>query len=119
MSLPLVSASINKVYNSERRNDKRLIKMKAIVNKTDWPQFLKVNDVMERVSLNKYLLKPWKKGEIVKVVPYDEQKSSCSTPTEVFRKRYVNVIRKDEEGQWTLRYNWSWDIFEPLNSHKS
>ena len=26
MSLPLVSASINKVYNSERRNDKRLIK---------------------------------------------------------------------------------------------
>ena len=119
MSLPLVSASINKVYNSERRNDKRLIKMKAIVNKTDWPKFLKVNDVMERVSLNKYLLKPWKKGEIVKVVPYDEQKSSSSTPTEVFRKRYVNVIRKDEEGQWTLRYNWSWDIFEPLNSHKS
>ena len=119
MSFPLVSASINKVYNSERRNDKRLIKMKAIVNKTDWPKFLKVNDVMERVSLNKYLLKPWKKGEIVKVVPYNEQKSCCSTPTEVFRKRYVNVIRKDEEGQWTLRYNWSWDIFEPLNSHKS
>ena len=80
--------------------------MKAIVNKTDWPKFLKVNGAMERVSWNKYLLKPWKKGEIVKVVPYNEQKSGCSTPTEVFRKRYVNVIRKDEEGQWTLRYNW-------------
>ena len=50
--------------------------MKAIVNKTDWPKFLKVNDVMERVSWNKYLLKPWKKGEIVKVVPYNEQKTA-------------------------------------------
>lgn len=93
--------------------------MKAIVNKTDWPKFLKVNNSTEHISWNKHLLKPWKKGEIVKVVPYDEQKSSCSIPMEVFRKRYVNVIRKDEEGQWTLRYNWSWDIFEPLNSHKS
>ena len=119
MSLPLVSASINKVYNSERRNDKRLIKMKAIVNKTDWPKFLRVNNSTDHISWNKHLLKPWKKGEIVRVVPYDEQKSSCSIPMEVFRKRYVNVIRTEEEGQWTLRYNWSWDIFEPLNSHKS
>ena len=108
-------------YNSEEERERVNVSMKAIVNKSNWPKFLRVNDTIERrrIDWNKYLLKPWKEGEIVKVVPYDEQKSSCSTPLEIFRKRYVSVIRKDEEGNWTLRYNWDWEIFDLLNNHKS
>lgn len=90
--------------------------MEAIVSKQSWPKFLRVNGVMERVNLNNYLLKPWVKGEIVKVLPYEEQKSGeFSTPTDAeFRKRYVSVMRKDGDGKWALKYTWNWDIFEAL-----
>lgn len=88
--------------------------MEAILNKEKWPKFLRVNGEMERVNFNKYLLKPWVKGEIVKVVPYDEQKSGVGKVDEKFRKRYVNVLRKDEDGKFTLHYNWGWNIFETL-----
>ena len=89
--------------------------MKAITDRKSWPKFLKVRGaVVKEMNYNKYLLKPWEAGELVKVVPYEEQKSSVNTPAEEFRKRYVNVIRKDSEGKWTLHYNWVWDLFEPL-----
>ena len=88
--------------------------MEAILNKEKWPKFLRVNGEMERVNFNKYLLKPWVKGEIVKVTPWEEQKSSCGEVDVKFRKRYVNVLRKDKDGKFTLHYNWDWKIFEPL-----
>ena len=88
--------------------------MEAILNKEKWPKFLRVNGEMERVNFNKYLLKPWVKGEIVKVTPWEEQKSSCGEVDAKFRKRYVNVLRKDKDGKFTLPYNWDWKIFEPL-----
>lgn len=65
---------------------------------------------------NKYLLKPWKKGEIVKVVPWDEQKSSVGETNFDYRKRYVSVIRKDDNGAWTLKYTWTWGIFDPMTN---
>ena len=88
--------------------------MKPITDKTKWPKFLRVNSEMERVNYNKYLLKPWVTGEIVKVIPYDEQRSKVGQTDAKFRSTYVNVIRKDENGEWTLHYNWMWSIFEPL-----
>lgn len=88
--------------------------MEAIVSKQSWPKFLRVNGVMERVNLNNYLLKPWVKGEIVRVLPYEEQRSGVGDPDAKFRKRYVSVMRKDGDGKWALKYTWNWDIFEPL-----
>lgn len=89
--------------------------MEAIMSKQSWPKFLRVNGTMERVNFNKYLLKPWVKGEIVKVLPFDDQKNTVGdAPDEKFRKRYVSVVRKDENGKWCLKYTWNWDIFETL-----
>lgn len=94
--------------------------MKAITNERDLPKFLIVNDVPEKQSYNKYLLKPWAKGELVKVAPIEEQVSSpfAGTPTEQFRKRYVKVIRKDDNGKWTLVYTADWKYFELLKNKK-
>lgn len=88
--------------------------MEAIVSKQSWPKFLRVNGVMERVNLNNYLLKPWVKGEIVKVLPYEEQKSGVGDTDMRFRKRYVSVMRKDGDGKWALKYTWNWGIFDAL-----
>ena len=88
--------------------------MKAITNEKEWPKFLRVNDDLKNVSWNKHLLKPWEKGELVRVPPISEQIPSTNMSVEHFRRKFVKVIRKDESGQWTLRYTWSWEIFEPL-----
>ena len=88
--------------------------MEAILEKKNWPRFLKVNGTPEKKTMNKYLLKPWKKGEIVKVVPWDEQKSNVGKTDLDHRKQYVSVIRKDDNGAWTLKYTWTWEIFDPM-----
>lgn len=88
--------------------------MEAILSKQAWPKFLRVNGAMERVNSNKHLLKPWVKGEVVKVLPYEEQKGTCGDPEERFRRTYVRVLRKDDEGKWTLTYTWNWTIFDTL-----
>ena len=88
--------------------------MKAITNEKEWPKFLRVNDDLKNVSWNKHLLKPWEKVELVMVFHISEQILSTNMSVEHFRRKFVKVIRKDESGQWTLRYTWSWEIFEPL-----
>lgn len=88
--------------------------MEAILNKEKWPKFLRVNGEMEHVSFNKYLLKPWVKGEIVKVVPWEEHKNWVEAKQFQVRKRCVQVMRRDNNGKFTIRYNWDWKIFEPL-----
>ena len=88
--------------------------MEAVLEKKNWPKFLKVNGTPEKQTFNKYLLKPWKKGEIVKVVSWDEQKSSVGETDLDYRKQYVSVMRKDNNGAWTLKYTWSWGIFDPI-----
>lgn len=99
--------------------------MKAITTKEKLPKFLVVNGEPESKPWNKHLLKPFKKGEIVKVAPfeeqirndkYDDQFQYCkpNNDPEHFRKRYVVVYRKDDEGKWTLKYTQGWDSFDLL-----
>ena len=92
--------------------------MKAIKDINKYPKFLKVNDVAPKESWNKYLPKPWVEGEVVRVAPAEEQVSSPSvgTPTEIWRKQYVKVIRKDDEGKWTLKHVHEWKTFELLTN---
>ena len=96
--------------------------MKAITTKEKLPKFLVVNAEAPSKPWNKYLLKPYEKGEIVKVAPFEEQVSHPSvdsTPDpEQFRKRYVVVYRKDEEGKWTLKYTQGWESFDLLTTIK-
>ena len=89
--------------------------MKPITSKEKLPKFLVVNDVPEKTSHNKHILKPYKKGEMVKVAPFEEQ-VRCdkyddvfkyfkpNNDPEYFRQRYVVVYRKDDDGKFTLKY---------------
>ena len=103
--------------------------MKAITKKEKLPKFLVVNGEPESKPWNKHLIKPFKKGEIVKVAPFEEQvrndkyddKFQFSKPNndpEWFRQRYVVVYRKDEEGKWTLKYTEGWNSFDLLTTIK-
>ena len=101
--------------------------MNAITNKEKLPKFLVVNDLPEKEAYNKHLMKPWKKGELVKVAPFEEQVRNDKyddmfkyvkpdNNPENFRKKYVKVIRKDEKGEWSLVYTESWGIFDLLTN---
>lgn len=103
--------------------------MKPILSAANYPKFLVVNKEPTTQGFNKHLLKPWEEGELVKVAPFDEQKRNdkyddmfkYSKPDNNvwnFRKRYVKVIRKDEEGKWTLVYTASWSYFNQLTKNK-
>ena len=103
--------------------------MKAITKKEKLPKFLVVNGEPETKPWNKHLLKPWKKGEVVKVAPFEEQvrndkyddKFQFCKPNndpEHFRQRFVKVIRKDENGQWSLEYTEGWRSFDLLTIKK-
>lgn len=102
--------------------------MKAILNESSFPKFLVVNELPEKSSTNKYLPRPWKKGELVKVAPFSDQKcngryddrfkfATSPSPTE-FRKRFVKIIRKDDNGEWSLTHIAGWEIFNPLTKKK-
>ncbi len=103
--------------------------MKPILVKEKLPKFLMVNDEPEKQPYNKHLLKPYKKGEIVKVAPFEEQVRNSdydhmfkyakpdNNPWN-FRKRYVVIYRKDDEGKWTLKYTAGWSQFDLLTNKK-
>ena len=103
--------------------------MKAITSKEKLPKFLVVNEVPEKMPHNKHLLKPYKKGEIVKVAPFEEQvrcdkydhmfKFKPDNDPEHFRQKYVVVYRKDENGKFTLKYTNGWDSFDLLTKNKN
>lgn len=103
--------------------------MKPIIEKEKLPKFLIVNEVPEAQSYNKHLLKPWKKGELVRVAPFDQQVSNVEydhvfnyykpeKDNNSFRKRFVKVIRKDDNGNWTLVYTAGWENFDLLTNNK-
>lgn len=103
--------------------------MKAITKKEKLPKFLVVNAEAPSKTWNKYLLKPYKKGEIVKVAPFEEQVRCdkydhmfqyCkpNNDPEHFRKRYVVIYRKDEQGKWSLKYTEGWESFDLLTTIK-
>lgn len=92
--------------------------MKPIKDIKKYPKFLRVNDVAPKQPWNKHLPKPYKIGEIVKVAPEEEQVSSplVGTPTNIWRSKYVKVIRKDQDGKWTLVNVNEWRTFELLTN---
>lgn len=94
--------------------------MKSITKKEKLPKFLVVNAEAPSKSWNKYLLKPYEKGEIVKVAPFEEQvpHPSVRTEPEQFRKIYVVIYRKDEQGKWTLKSTQGWESFDLLTAIK-
>lgn len=104
--------------------------MKAITNKDKLPKFLIVNDIPEKRSCNKHLLKPYRKGEIVKVAPFEEQQRNTKYDDQFqfekpnndpnwFRERYVVIYRKDENGKFTLKYTEGWESFDLLTKIKT
>lgn len=93
--------------------------MKAITTEKDFPKFLRVSAIIKSKSYNKYLQKPFTEGEIVKIVPYDEQHSiGVQMEKSRFLRQYINILRKDSNGKFTIRYTASWEIFEPLKKNK-
>lgn len=104
--------------------------MKAITSKENLPKFLVVNDEPEKMSHNKHLLKPYKKGEMVKVAPFEEQ-VRCDKYDDMFkfykpgnnplhfRSKYVVVYRKDDNGKFTLKYTENWKSFDLLTKNKN
>ncbi len=89
--------------------------MKAITTKQNFPKFLRVSEEIKKKAYNKFLQKPFVEGEIVKIVPFDEQRSvNQSTDKVRFLTQYVNIIRKDNNGKFTVRYTVAWDILEQL-----
>lgn len=103
--------------------------MKAITKKEKLPKFLVVNDEPEKKPWNKYLLKPYKKGEIVKVAPFEEQVRNDKYDDQFkyvkpnndpmwFRSNYVVIYRKDENGKFTLKYTEGWKTFDLLTNNK-
>lgn len=91
--------------------------MKPILNKENLPNFLIVSNDLINKSYNQYLLLPFKKGEVVKVAPFEEQKPSERLPESVgwFKLRYLKVYRKNEiSGKFDIPYVESWNSFEVL-----
>lgn len=89
--------------------------MKAITTKQNFPKFLRVSEEIKKKAYNKFLQRPFTEGEIVKIVPFDEQRSvNQSTDKVRFLTQYVNIIRKDNNGKFTIRYTVAWDILEQL-----
>ena len=82
-----------------------------------YPKFLKCNDVVKGQNWNKFLLRPWVPGEIVKVAPENEQHShpAVSTSDKIFRSRYVVVYRRNDEGKFTIKYTARWKQFDFIN----
>lgn len=78
-------------------------------------KYLKVRGDIDKFKWNRYLLKPYKPGEIVKVAPIEEQVSSTGkVSNENFRRNYVTVYRKDDNGKWSIKYVNGWDLFREL-----
>lgn len=98
--------------------------MKPITDYSKLPKFLMISDSQASKNSNKYLLKPYRKGEIVKVVPAEEQKPNHDfdfmTPRvkpctdEWWRQRFLRILRKGDDGRFSLLYVIPWDGVEFL-----
>jgi len=93
--------------------------MKPIEDYKDLPKFLRVNHWQASQSYNKYLLKPYTEGEIVKVVEAEKQVPNDETMSiEFYRKRYVKIVRRDEDGKFTLNYVIQWQGLDYMKKTK-
>jgi hypothetical protein len=93
--------------------------MKAILKEQGFPKILRVGEELHKKSYNKYLRDPFVVGELVKVIPFKEQKSYVTGKDKMeFLRQFVNVIRKDKNGDWSMKYTCTWDILEPIGKNK-
>lgn len=85
-----------------------------------YPKFLKCNETIKGCGWNKYLPRPWVIGELVKVAPEEEQHShpSVGSSDAVFRRQYIVVYRKDENGKFTIKQTAEWRQFDLLTNNK-
>lgn len=81
-----------------------------------YPKFVKCGEIVKNWSWNKHLPKPWKVGEVVKVAPEEEQHSSkyVDIPDEIFRKNYLVVYRKGDDGKFSYKCTCRLNQFETL-----
>lgn len=98
--------------------------MKPITDYSKLPKFLVISNAQVQKSSNKYLLKPYRKGEIVRVAPSEEQKPNhefdqmttrvehCTD--EFWKEHYVKILRKGDDGKFSLPYVISWDGVEVM-----
>lgn len=93
--------------------------MKCIpINKL--PKFLKVTGDVKTILGNNSLPNPWKRNELVKVMDLKKQVPSefLKTPISIkdFRKEFVRILRKDENGKFTINSVLSWKYFDLLKN---
>lgn len=98
--------------------------MKPVKDYSKLPKFLQVGKWQVDQSYNKYMPKPYKLGEIVKVQPIDAQKPDHKydrmtprvplTTDEFWRARYCRVWRKDDTGKFTHSCALDWAALEYL-----
>lgn len=79
------------------------------------PKFLKCGKIVNQFNWNKYLPRPWVSGELVKVASEEEQHSSVGSSDTVFRKQYVVVYRRDDNGKFTIKQTAEWKQFDFIN----
>lgn len=86
----------------------------------EYPKFLKCNETIKTCNWNKYLLRPWVIGELVKVASEEEQHShpKVGSSDDVFRRKYVVVYRKDDNGKFTIKHTAEWRQFDLLTNNK-
>ena len=98
--------------------------MKAIKDFNKLPKYLQVTKWQVEQSYNKYLPKPYREGEIVKVQSSEAQKANhaydhmtphvSSTSDESFRNSYCRIIRKDSDGRFTHPCVLEWSALDYL-----
>lgn len=78
------------------------------------PKFMRVNADINRIKPhNKHLLRPLVGGELVKI-DTDQEPDLADVTAESWRRRFVRVIRRDDNGVWGLKYVTTHDALEPL-----
>lgn len=96
--------------------------MKPVKDYSNLPKFLQVSKWQVEQSHNKYLPKPYKLGELVKVQApefqkpdhkYDDLFSRVEKCTDEFwQKRYCRIFRKDESGKFTHSCVLEWEALD-------
>lgn len=94
------------------------------VDYANLPKFLQIAKWQIEQSHNKYLSKPYRLGEIVKVQPVEKQKPNhkydhvtprvLPTTDEFWQKRYCRVLRKDNAGKFTVPCSIEWEGLDYL-----
>ena len=117
MTLPILIKVINYSNNT-------ITIMKAIRDLSKLPKYLQVTKWQVEQSYNKYLPKPYREGEIVKVQPMEAQKPNHMydhmtlrippTTDESFNNSYVRIIRKDSDGRFTHPCALEWSALDYL-----